>query len=182
MHGRKEVPVVAGGTLYWVQHLLFPNRLLSLENGEDFHQYQFHNTDSVPSTEMKLSLDELSNEELTLLNNLPDRSRSEPDHLSEDVAWSLHSLLNRLDPPMGARWHWKDSRKIVRSLEIIKESGRKASDIFTDQHKEDTESRFEFIHLYQSGITYLRSYQVSVIDILAPRRAESAGLSSGRPC
>ncbi|KAG8927866.1 hypothetical protein FRC02_007647 [Tulasnella sp. 418] len=142
MHSRREVPIVAGGTLYWVQHLLFPNRLLSLESDDSQRAGSSAPSIAPLSPELRISLSKLSKEEQTLFDNLPDRSRSEPDHLSEDAAWSLHSLLSKLDPVTGARWHWKDSRKIVRSLEIIKESGRKASDVFADQRKVECDSRY----------------------------------------
>lgn len=66
-----------------------------------------------------------------LYSALPDRSQSEA--CSDETAFALHTLLCKLDPPMGARWHWKDTRKVLRSLEIIKESGQRASDINASQ-------------------------------------------------
>ncbi len=53
--------------------------------------------------------------------------------MSEEDSYNLHELLCRIDPDMAQRWHWKDSRKVLRSLEIIKESGRLASQVMSDQ-------------------------------------------------
>ena len=53
--------------------------------------------------------------------------------MPEEDSYSLHDLLHRIDPDMAQRWHWKDSRKVLRSLEIIKESGRLASQVMRDQ-------------------------------------------------
>ena len=42
--------------------------------------------------------------------------------------------LRRLDPAMADRWHPNDTRKIRRSLEICLQTGRKASNIYAQQH------------------------------------------------
>jgi hypothetical protein len=60
---------------------------------------------------------------------------------SESLA--LHSLLLHLDPEMGARWHWKDSRKVLRSLEIIKESGKLASAGIREQSGQASLPRYD---------------------------------------
>ena len=44
-----------------------------------------------------------------------------------DLAFKMHMLLSRLDPEMSDRWHWRDTRKVLRNLEIIKEQGIPAS-------------------------------------------------------
>ncbi|KAI6116890.1 tRNA isopentenyltransferase [Pisolithus croceorrhizus] len=85
-HNRNEIPIVVGGTSYWIQHLLFPNRLAS---------------DDPPS----LSGDQHS-----------DRFRSPA-----------------LDEPVAARWHWGDTRKLLRALQIIKEQGRTPSEIINER-------------------------------------------------
>lgn len=49
------------------------------------------------------------------------------------AALALYNLLKALDPPVAARWHWRDTRKVLRNLVIMKESGRKVSEIFQEQ-------------------------------------------------
>jgi len=56
-----------------------------------------------------------------------------PENPSVDQAFSLHNLLAQLDPQMASRWHWKDTRKVVRSLEIIRDRGCLASEIMAQQ-------------------------------------------------
>ena len=70
---------------------------------------------------------------LNLFNNLPET----PPVASEDpqAAFALHSLLSTLDPVVAGRWHWKDTRKVLRSLVIMRDRGRRPSDIFTEQSK-----------------------------------------------
>ncbi|EKM82878.1 hypothetical protein AGABI1DRAFT_118307 [Agaricus bisporus var. burnettii JB137-S8] len=121
IHEDGEVPIVVGGTSYWIQHLVFPDRLMNK-----------------PSTTYKQSqgtkeLEGLVNdpELLQLFHSLPVSAPPAGENLDE--AFKMHSLLAVLDPVTAARWHWRDTRKVLRSLEIIKETGRKASDIVAEQ-------------------------------------------------
>ena len=58
-----------------------------------------------------------------------------PPSAAEDpaAALALYNLLQALDPSVAARWHWRDTRKVVRNLEIMKQSGRKVSEILQEQ-------------------------------------------------
>lgn len=49
---------------------------------------------------------------------------------STDIIWAK---LNEVDPVMANRWHINERRKIRRSLEIYLQTGKKASDIYSDQ-------------------------------------------------
>lgn len=48
---------------------------------------------------------------------------------------ALLEELKRVDPVMASRWHPNDRRKIQRSLEIYLQTGRKASDVYTEQRE-----------------------------------------------
>lgn len=56
-----------------------------------------------------------------------------PENPRPEQTFFLHSLLSALDPIMAARWHWRDTRKVLRSLEIIKENGCLASEVMAQQ-------------------------------------------------
>ena len=62
------------------------------------------------------------------LPEIPPSAAEEPD-----AALSLHNLLHALDPDVASRWHWRDTRKVLRNLQIIRDSGRRVSDIFKEQ-------------------------------------------------
>lgn len=66
----------------------------------------------------------------SLYESLPSESRSAKT--DPENAFALHKLLSHLDPRMAARWHWRDVRKVLRNLHIIKEHGRMASDVISD--------------------------------------------------
>ncbi|KIY48715.1 tRNA isopentenyltransferase [Fistulina hepatica ATCC 64428] len=133
MHARKEIPIVVGGTSYWLQHLLFSDRLLhkgvegTAPQADDGLQ---HAINSLPHNLRDL-YDNLSERELPASADLPEN------------AFAMHELLNALDPAMAARWHWKDTRKVLRSLCIVKESGRRPSEILREQARTASLSRYD---------------------------------------
>ncbi len=123
MHENKEVPIVVGGTSYWIQHLVFPDRLIGSPQKQPTPQIPVEVKDLVP--------DGTDPEMLQLFESLP----ASPPSASVDpvTAYKMHNLLSTIDPVMAARWHWRDTRKVLRSLEIIKDTGRKASAIVAEQ-------------------------------------------------
>lgn len=135
-HERNQIPIVVGGTSYWIQHLIFPERLLatfddppsegsrpSTPNHEDNAQDQ--------SEALSRALSSLPPELLVLFNDLP--STAIPASADPELAFSLHRLLSLLDPTVAQRWHWKDTRKVTRNLVIIKQTGRLPSEIISEQ-------------------------------------------------
>jgi len=84
-------------------------------------------------------LSKLSPEERDLYDKLPDPPPSAST--DPDVALAMHRLLQALDPAVASRWHWRDTRKVFRSLRIITETGRLPSDIFAEQSEADLTAR-----------------------------------------
>ena len=133
MHEKDELPIIVGGTSYWIQHLIFPNRLVS--NDLELKEHKRHQT---WSPELKESIDALPQGFLSLLHDLPTEAPSAK--ADPDAAFQLHKLLSLLDPEISQRWHWKDTRKVLRSLEIMVESGKPGSSII---HEQSTRSNTE---------------------------------------
>ena len=128
MHANKELPIIVGGTSYWIQHLIFPDRLVSKEINRipsSMPSEQQH-----WSPELEKLIDSLPPELLDLMQNLPAELPAATDL---DLAFRLHSLLSILDPVISQRWHWKDSRKVLRSLQILMETKKRPSDIIFEQ-------------------------------------------------
>jgi tRNA dimethylallyltransferase len=107
-----------------MQHLLFPDRLTAAAPSTT-------KAFPTPSSHLAAALDELPHDLRALYDAVPD----DPALAADDTATGLrlHRLLTVLDPDIAARWHWKDSRKVLRSLVIIKENGRKNSEIIAEQ-------------------------------------------------
>ncbi|PVF94839.1 tRNA isopentenyltransferase [Serendipita vermifera] len=135
IHNRQRVPVIVGGTSYWLQNLLFPNRIIT-----DNTSSSSVITRSEPIPSFQRDIDALDAEQRALFNDLPDRPPTASDNAEETL--NLWRLLDALDPDMAARWHWKDSRKVLRNLEIMAEKGRRASEIIKDQDEIELESKY----------------------------------------
>ncbi|KAI5921392.1 IPP transferase-domain-containing protein [Camillea tinctor] len=103
IRSRGKLPVVVGGTHYYIHSLLFEG---SLVDGSDFE-----------SEEVNYRREE-NNSHFPILD--------EPT----DV---ILGRLREVDPVMAERWHPDDRRKIRRSLEIYLTTGKRASDIYVEQ-------------------------------------------------
>lgn len=101
---RGKVPIVVGGTHYYVQSLLFQERL------QDFEE--------------KLESGEYTSHRESMVSKFPVLNGPTSEILEE---------LRRRDPVMANRWHPNDRRKILRSLEICLTTNRKASDLYAEE-------------------------------------------------
>jgi tRNA dimethylallyltransferase len=124
-HARGQLPIVVGGTAYWMQHLLFPDRLTSVPEPDS------SGSDLAPSPALEKAVAALPEPLAQLYGRLPDLPLPEAEDLDGTLA--LHQLLSALDPAVAERWHWKDARKVLRSLTIIRENGRLNSEIIAEQ-------------------------------------------------
>ncbi|TFY71261.1 hypothetical protein EVG20_g1741 [Dentipellis fragilis] len=133
-HERKQIPIIVGGTSYWIQHLIFPDRLAADPD------HPARTLDSTPSEGLATSLAQLPPELLRLFYALPDI----PPSASEDPegAFSLHALLSALDPVVASRWHWRDTRKVLRNLIIMRDQGRRPSEILSEQSQRIIRPRY----------------------------------------
>jgi len=123
-----KVPIVVGGTSYWMQHLMFPNRLPTPSGS--------------PSESVTNAIANLPPDLLQLFNALPEQPPSATTHPQEAVR--LHKLLTALDKPVAQRWHWKDTRKVIGSIRVIKDTGRTPSEVIAEQSKIALTPRFAF--------------------------------------
>ncbi|KAJ8130269.1 hypothetical protein O1611_g3360 [Lasiodiplodia mahajangana] len=112
IRSRGKLPIVVGGTLYYVQALLFEGSLIDAEETEP-DKIRFR------SQEETLS-------QFPILNDSTD---------------AILQKLREVDPAMAERWHPDDRRKITRSLEIYLTTGKRASDIYAEARQAANESR-----------------------------------------
>lgn len=106
IRSRGKLPIVVGGTHYYISALLFDNTLVDspgVENPE-------LNVPHIPQAEI--------HKQHPILDGPTD---------------VMLKKLQEVDPAMGSRWHPDDRRKIKRSLEIFLTTGKKASDIYAEQ-------------------------------------------------
>lgn len=142
------LPIVCGGTHYFIQHFLFPPPELSFDRrpereaaGEfkplDIRWKPPHPRPGVAAVaslgaEQAALLDSFWTDapvwplragQPEQLANEPGPSRSRPTTTEEGHLLSLYELLAAVDPNEAGRWHWKDGRKVRRGLERWWERG-----------------------------------------------------------
>ena len=115
---RGKLPIVVGGTLYYIQSLLWPSLV-----------------DETPSVDA----DDASSSPAPAGAPAP---ASNAEHGDATAATSPYEELKRVDPEMASRLHPNDSRKVRRSLEVYRDTGERHSAILARQ-AESPEPRFE---------------------------------------
>ncbi|OSD02771.1 tRNA isopentenyltransferase [Trametes coccinea BRFM310] len=137
-HERNQIPIVVGGTSYWIQHLIFPERMASLGKSEG--GTADGNAASAPSEQLSNALALLPEELFGLFNHLPEQAPNADEDPA--AAHKLHDLLMALDPLVAKRWHWRDTRKVLSSLRIIEEHRRLASEVIKEQSQSPPMPRY----------------------------------------
>lgn len=109
---RGRLPIVVGGTHYYIDSLLF-------------------NCYAVPT-----------DEEQPKEGEGEDYQGSAEHHpLLDGPPELILRRLREVDPVMADRWHPNETRKIRRSLEIYVQTGRRASDIYAEQERQRVERK-----------------------------------------
>jgi leukotriene-A4 hydrolase len=136
-----KMPIIVGGTTYYIQHLLLPGRLISTRAEEDDEEAQGHNLSrqEVEAIANKASSAPLNTGQLDLLHQILDLSHSSKDVQAESI--EVWKLLQSLDEEMASRWHFKDTRKIIRSIKVLFETGRRHSELINEQNKVTSQDR-----------------------------------------
>ncbi|KAI0540142.1 IPP transferase-domain-containing protein [Xylaria digitata] len=106
IRSRGKLPIVVGGTLYYVHALLFDGSLIGANESEP--------------GEIRFRSQRETQSQFPILN--------EPTSV-------ILERLREVDPSMAQRWHPDDRRKIKRSLEIYLTTGERASDIYAEQQE-----------------------------------------------
>ncbi|EED12516.1 tRNA isopentenyltransferase, putative [Talaromyces stipitatus ATCC 10500] len=108
IQSRGKIPVLVGGTSYYVQSVLFNDALVGegAENGVS--------DDNGQQSERQ-------------------RKEGEEWAILDAPVGPMMEKLREVDPVMANRWHINEVRKIRRSLEIYLQTGRPASEIYEEQ-------------------------------------------------
>ncbi|KAG0048136.1 hypothetical protein BGZ83_006852 [Gryganskiella cystojenkinii] len=115
IHERKHMPVVVGGTHYYVQSLLWKDTLLDTKKNAG---------------------------RLAEIKDPPEEeTRANEEFLRDSDTSTLYKRLQEIDPVMANKWHENDRRKITRSLQVFFETGERQSDLIKKQHAEADDER-----------------------------------------
>ena len=119
MRARGVVPVVVGGTNYYIQSLMFMDNLVDTK------------TDAATTTTTTTTAKEEASPPTPALPAgvvPPDYDASTPQE--------LHAFLKHIDPEMAEKYHPNDGRRVRRSIEVFFSEGRRHSEIAAEQKQE----------------------------------------------
>lgn len=139
IHQRGRVPILVGGTQYYVQAALWKDQLVSDPTSpEDGGQGSSGEDEGLPAEE-----------------------EDDPRPTEE-----LYHQLRLIDPKMAERWHPRDRRKILRSLRVYAHTGRRHSDIQEEQRLARS-AREKLI--YPTCFLWLHAERPSIVQRLEAR-------------
>lgn len=128
---RGKVPVVVGGTNYYVFSLLFEEATLGVDPDDSGGRSDKGSDSEAEKVEMDDDVEVAVVENVDVTNG----NTTTPDlSILDEPTDVVLAKLRELDPIMADSWHPRDRRKIQRSLEICLKSGRKASEIYEEQN------------------------------------------------
>ena len=128
LHEKGILPVVVGGTNYYLQSLLFKSQLVATSELPGLSNKTLIAHPTIVG-ELKLKLHSFLVKTDPALN-------SEEEIESFAAQNAIHDILKTVDPDMANRWHPNDVRKIRRSLEVFYTTGTKHSLHYTEKKSE----------------------------------------------
>jgi tRNA dimethylallyltransferase len=145
--------------MYFLQHLLFPGKLVSADTAEQVlpTSYRVRTIDDMDVL-LRERVVQLPTDVQLLLFNLENISSiSTPDafppgynieglpatlRTPEEYTKAVYRCLQAVDPDMALRWHWRDVRKVTRSVQVYMQSGQPHSTIMREQSQNVQESQY----------------------------------------
>ncbi|KAJ2996106.1 hypothetical protein HDV02_000159 [Globomyces sp. JEL0801] len=122
LHSQNILPVICGGTNHYTLSLLC--------NVNVFETSQESNENGHPSIDLELR------KELQYVLNQTDSKSIKLDRINNFLqTYSIHQLLDKIDPKIAKRWHENDFRKIRRSLEVYYYTGKRYSELLEDNEQ-----------------------------------------------
>lgn len=119
---RKKMSIVVGGTNYYIESLLWKVLVNPVSNVGDKRKADDELT---PIAKRRLALSPTLEEKEVF--------QASDDRLSAMDPVELHTLLTAVDPPMAVRLHPNNRRKVIRALQIFRDSGCRMSTLLEEQ-------------------------------------------------
>ncbi|KAL0107323.1 hypothetical protein PUN28_015696 [Cardiocondyla obscurior] len=157
---RRKLPIVVGGTNYYIESLLW--KILITDPKESLVEVDSSATNSSASIENRS--DGRYNVQVDRLNDGDDDDdETAPKKLKFDGSnEELHQRLMEVDPEMANRLHPNNRRKIIRSLEVFHQHGKKHSELLKVQRNAGGCGLGGPLRYSDSVILWLRCNKVSL--------------------
>lgn len=123
---RGKIPILVGGTHYYLQSVLFENKTIGSNNEIKIQNNKINENNENENNENENNLTNLTNEQREIL---------------ESNDWNLiFNKLKEVDPVISNKFHPKDIRRVKRALEVYYINGIKASSLYENQREKINEN------------------------------------------
>lgn len=142
-----KMPMVVGGTTYYIESLLWKVLIGSKESGNDTTDYN-----------------QKSIEEIAKILSEHEKNPKEP--------LLYHNLLAKVDPVTAERLHPNNERRVRRALEVFIETGKPMSKVLTEQRSEEGGSYLGGPLRYEHVICFWTKSEQTKLDARIDRRID----------
>ncbi|XP_043498979.1 tRNA dimethylallyltransferase [Polistes fuscatus] len=152
----KKIPIVVGGTNYYIESLLWKILINNVKekmdqkrnilsdndndnedsNGNTQATLERSGTKDESLTKKKMKIDGKIDRKMSTREEMKEETKEETKETSEQTNEVLYRRLVEIDPEMAQRLHPNNRRKIIRSLEVFEQCGKKHSEILKEQRLE----------------------------------------------
>lgn len=119
---RQKMPIIVGGTNYYIESLLWNVLVNPVSKVGDKRKAE---DEAMAASNSRLAADKTIEEE--------EVSTSSDDKLFKIDSAELYRLLTAVDPPMAVRLHPNNRRKVIRALQVFRDSGSRMSTLLEQQ-------------------------------------------------
>lgn len=121
---RGKLPIVVGGTSYYVYSLLFPDQLVTeSKRPGSYSEGEISDVEEIDDQPRERRHDDAHQENLAICDGTNEQ---------------LYARLMNIDPVAAHSWHPNEHRKLQRALQIWSTTGKKPSDIYAEQEANKT--------------------------------------------
>mmetsp|Transcript_11072 Transcript_11072/g.33907 ORF Transcript_11072/g.33907 Transcript_11072/m.33907 type:complete len:465 (-) Transcript_11072:169-1563(-) len=132
IHARRRLPILVGGTHYYMESLLWHSVLPSPSSSVAAPSSMSSSVSSSTSSSSPTSSSSSSSSALPVSTTASSSCTSQP---TRSLDTSIYARLQAVDPVRAAQLHPNDERKLLRSLEVFEQTGIPHSELLQTQEQ-----------------------------------------------
>ncbi|XP_055712710.1 tRNA dimethylallyltransferase [Phlebotomus papatasi] len=160
--GRNKMPIVVGGTNYYIESLLW-NVLMAPTSSSA-------STNQECGVKRKLDNSDSESDDMFHIDTI---KRFTTQQMNEMESCDLHKCLQQIDPITANRLHPNNKRKIIRAIEIFNSSGKSMSSLLEEQRSQDGGSNLGGPLRYKNVILFWLQCEQEILNRRLDSRVDS---------
>ncbi|XP_055949856.1 tRNA dimethylallyltransferase-like [Argiope bruennichi] len=124
---QNKLPIIVGGTNYYIESLLWE---VLISNQKEHNKLLFDDDSCIENDSLTIPSNvSLSTQDLF-------KQKITADSFEDISNMDLHKSLQEIDPDMANSVHPEDRRKVIRSLQVYQQHGRRHSELLQEQRSQ----------------------------------------------